>query len=189
MKIFGIGLSKTGTTSLTKMLELLGYRAEHNGACFVTEPPEKMRELDAATDELGTSYPMLDERYPGSKFILTIRDRDSWLKSCSHHFRVPIDESTRVGKMMMDLYDTTVFDAEKFSAGFDRHVAKAKEYFRGREKDFLVIDLVGGEGWEKLCPFLGKPSPDAPIPKENVSRSLGRFTRRIKQVLRGKKKS
>ena len=28
----------------------------------------------------------------------------------------------------------------------------------------LVMDIPAGDGWEKLCPFLGVPIPDAPFP-------------------------
>jgi 3'(2'), 5'-bisphosphate nucleotidase len=44
------------------------------------------------------------------------------------------------------------------------------DYFKDRPQDLLVIDVTAGEGWEKLCPFLGKPTPDIPFPKANVTR-------------------
>ena len=28
----------------------------------------------------------------------------------------------------------------------------------------LVMDICAGEGWEKLCPFLGLPAPDSAFP-------------------------
>jgi hypothetical protein len=34
----------------------------------------------------------------------------------------------------------------------------------------LVIDICAREGWETLCPFVGKPIPDAPFPHVNRSR-------------------
>ena len=36
-----------------------------------------------------------------------------------------------------------------------------------RPGDFLVINIPAGEGWDKLCPFLGLPVPDAPFPLKN----------------------
>ncbi len=184
MKIFGLGLSKTGTTSLTKALCMLGYRVEHNGAMFVTEPPEQLTHLDGATDELGAAYAALDQQYPGSKFILTVRDVEPWLKSCQHHFRNPIDPDTRVGRLLTTIYGTTVFEADKFADGYRRHVQQVQDYFRGREGVLLVLDVSHGEVWPKLCQFLEKPVPSEPFPRENVSRSLSRVSRRIKGFFR-----
>jgi 3'(2'), 5'-bisphosphate nucleotidase len=32
-----------------------------------------------------------------------------------------------------------------------------------------VLNVTAGEGWDRLCPFLGKPEPDIPFPKANVT--------------------
>ena len=40
-------------------------------------------------------------------------------------------------------------------------------HFAGRPDDLLVLDVVGGEGWERLCPFLGLAPPDEPFPHFN----------------------
>jgi hypothetical protein len=32
----------------------------------------------------------------------------------------------------------------------------------------LVMDICGGEGWEKLCPFLNQPTPEVAFPRRNV---------------------
>ena len=44
------------------------------------------------------------------------------------------------------------------------------EYFKNRPQDFLNLDIIGGEGWEKLCEFLGKPIPDVPFPRKRVKK-------------------
>src|SRR5205085_2716068 len=92
-KIFGIGLSRTGTTSLTQALELLGYRTVHGPADHVTQLEfyeffatgsqgvhlSVLKEHDALTDApVCCLYRALDKAYPGSKFILTIREKQSW---------------------------------------------------------------------------------------------------------------
>lgn len=184
MKIFGIGLSKTGTTSLAKALELLGFRVDHRGGAFVHRTPAELAHLDGATDELATSYRLLDERYPGAKFILTIRASESWLKSCSHHFRQPLEPGTWGTQQIEALYGTTVFDREKFLAGYARHRREVEEYFRHRPHDLLVIDVSAGEGWGRLCPFLGRPIPAESFPKENVSRSWRRVWRKVSRMFR-----
>jgi len=79
MKIFGIGLPKTGTTSLTIALEMLGYTSRHSPMeCFTLHHGElsvnqkKIDKYDALTDlPIPHFYPELDICFPNSKFILT----------------------------------------------------------------------------------------------------------------------
>ena len=95
-KVFGIGLSKTGTTSLHAALEILGYRAgtfRHMRDLGLDHwfrgdfSPNYLKDLDAVTDlPVATWFRELDIRYPGSKFILTVRPRDSWLQSIKRQF-------------------------------------------------------------------------------------------------------
>ena len=50
-----------------------------------------------------------------------------------------------------------------------------KEYFKDRPGDLLVMNICEGEGWEKLCPFLGVPIPNEPFP--NVNKSIKHKTK------------
>ena len=45
---------------------------------------------------------------------------------------------------------------------------RVRAYFAGRPDDLLVLDVVGGEGWEKLCPFLGLEPPAEAFPHFNA---------------------
>jgi Sulfotransferase domain len=79
-KVFGVGLSRTGTTSLHYALGFLGYRSIH------FPPPHQLRELlnfyDAAVDTpVACVFKELAEAYPDARFVLTVRDMDSWLAS------------------------------------------------------------------------------------------------------------
>ncbi len=180
MKIFGIGLSKTGTSSLAHALEILGYRVKDYPGIERYTPgdlscidPALLEQYDALTDTpIPSFYRELDRAYPGAKFILTVREREGWLKSCQKQFteKLAAKQNEAHNRLFLDLYGTTVYDAEKFAAGHDRFVAGVKEYFRDRPQDLLILDITGGEGWEKLCPFLGRPVPDIPFPKANVTR-------------------
>ncbi len=180
MKIFGIGLSKTGTSSLAHALEILGYRVKDYPGIERYTPgdlscidPTLLDQYDALTDTpIPSFYRELDRAYPGSKFILTVRERAGWLQSCQKQFteKLAAKQNEAHNRLFLDLYGTTVFDAEKFAAGYDRFVAGVKDYFRDRPQDLLILDITGGEGWEKLCPFLGRPIPDLPFPKANVTR-------------------
>ncbi len=179
MKIFGIGLSKTGTTSLARALEILGYRTKDNigvkryvAGDLSSIKPSVLEENDAFTDTpIPSFYRELDAKYANSKFILTVRDTDRWLKSCKKQFNKKLaDKQNEAHKaLFMDLYGCIVFDEQRFKKGYERFVNDALRYFKDRPQDLLVLDVSAGEGWDKLCPFLGKAVPNVPFPKANVT--------------------
>jgi len=178
-KIFGIGLSKTGTTSLARALEILGYKTKdypgisrYRAGDLTSVDLEVVDAHDALTDTpVPSFYRELDQKYPGSKFILTVRESTGWLKSCKKQFTEPhaASQNDAHKQLFTDLYDTIVFDENKFCAGYDRFIGSVMEYFKERPNDLLVIDVTAGEGWEKLCPFLDEPTPDILFPKANVT--------------------
>jgi hypothetical protein len=104
---------------------------------------------DAPTDTpIPSFYRGLDARCPGSKFILTVRDREGWLKSCKKQFtqRFAEIQTDAHKRLFMDLYGTDVFDDRRFASGYERFVDGAREYFKDRQRDLLIIDIVAGEG-------------------------------------------
>jgi 3'-phosphoadenosine 5'-phosphosulfate (PAPS) 3'-phosphatase len=178
-KLFGIGLSKTGTTSLANALQILGYKTKDNmGVVKYATGDLSSVDLDvvdahdALTDTpIPSFYRALDARYPGSKFILTVRDSEGWLTSCKKQFtqRFAERQTDAHKRLFLDLYGTDVFDEHRFASGYARFVDGAREYFMDRPHDLLIINVTAGEGWEQLCPFLGRPVPDLPFPKANVT--------------------
>lgn len=179
LKIFGIGLSKTGTTSLARALEILGYKTKDYLGITKYSPGnlssidlDEINANDAFTDTpIPSFYRELDKKYPDSKFILTVRDMDGWLKSCKKQFTQKLADKQNEASisLFMDLYGCFVFDEEKFITGYERFLNSALQYFRDRPDDLLVLDVTGGGGWDKLCSFLGTPTPDVPFPKANVT--------------------
>jgi hypothetical protein len=80
--VWGIGLTRTGTTSLNQALEILGYRSVH----YPTLSQLLHEPLEAATDEpVAVTYKYLDFLYPQSKFVLTEREEDDWIRSTAGH--------------------------------------------------------------------------------------------------------
>lgn len=169
-KVFGIGLAKTGTTTLYRALKMLGYSAVHN--------PNSLEELaghDAATNILvADNFEELDGRYPGSRFIYTVRERDAWLRSSGKHSKGKwLTRSKRAKPAAKVLAKRRVYGTERFepdmrAAVYDRHERRIRSYFQDRPEDLLVIDLcASGDHWPALCEFLGKPVPAAPFPHEN----------------------
>ncbi len=179
MKIFGIGLSKTGTTSLAKGLEVLGFKTkDYPGVTrylhgdLASIDADLLDKYDALTDTpVPSFYRQLDERFPDAKFILTVRDKEGWLRSCKKQFTKKLAEKQNDAQkqVFLDLYGSIVYDEEMFSNGYDKFVAGVQTYFEDRPGKLLIMDVVGGDEWEKLCPFLGKAVPDIPFPKANVT--------------------
>lgn len=192
-RIFGIGLSRTGTTSLTVALSMLSYRAIHLPTdaqsrrellAFVqTQPPAiRMAVLDvfdAVTDTPAcVMFEALDRAYPGSRFILTTREKEPWLDSCRRHwatvmrrFAEPRDdpESRYIQALSRSLYGTTEFDADRFADAYDAYHRRVADYFAGRPDDLLRADFAAGDGWGALCAFLGRPRPDSEFPRANAA--------------------
>lgn len=83
-KIFGIGLSRTGTQTLNACLETLGYHSIHNpdhllqlenGA--LSFDMVRTNTYEALSDlPIARFYRDLDRAFPGSRFILTVRDKE-----------------------------------------------------------------------------------------------------------------
>jgi len=171
-KVICIGWHKTGTSTMGLALLELGYKvlgAREDMAKYllkgdITTPLKLAGKFDALQDvPWAALYKELDKAYPGSKFILTLRDEDSWLNSAKKHFKdynIPLHEW---------LYSDGVLEGneELYLNRYKKHYAEIKTYFAGREKDLLVMNFKEGDAWEKLCGFLDKPLPKKAFPHEN----------------------
>nr|MBA3240936.1 hypothetical protein [Acidobacteriota bacterium] len=174
-KVFGLGLSKTGTSSLTEALNLLGVPAVHYPHDELTYSELRagnyrlsiLEKFQAASDiSVAPFYAQLDHAFHGSRFVLTVREKESWLRSCETHWRLLMQwwENFPAFKRFHEFasaaaYGTIEFSRERFSFVYDTHARNVGDYFRERPGDLLIIDICGGEGWEKLCPFLGLVTP------------------------------
>ena len=177
MKIFGIGLSKTGTSSLTKALKILGYENSiHNpsgwlyldGSKGLRFEFERLDDVDSATDlEIAYYYKELDQRYPGAKFILTTRDVDGWLKSCENHFNDVLESSEPERQLHKAIYGSSAFNKELFRSAYSNHVDEVRAYFRGREDDLLVLPIESNSKMALLADFLGIDSSSQAYPTAN----------------------
>ena len=193
-KVLGIGLSKTGTTSLTTALQTLGIATIHNPHDGRTQRELQsghprlsvLEEYQAVTDiPVAPYYPQLDTIYPGSKFILTVRDVDSWIVSARNHWRlIPSWEADPFyGFLHAAVYGCLDFDEERFRWAYESHRRAVTRYFAGRDEDLLVMDIVGGDGWEVLCPFLGREVPDTPFPHKNTRAETAEWGGRLRRTV------
>jgi hypothetical protein len=166
--IFGIGLPKTGTSTLTKALNILGYNCIHdwkrvNIQISRNRLIKNKLLLDGLTDKYNAftddpippNFLTLDKQYPNSKFILTIRDIESWLVSRKKHRAIYLPN------LKTNSYEERIF--------YKNFMASVKNHFKDRPDDLLIMNIIEGEGWEPLCRFLDKHIPNCQFPWENKS--------------------
>lgn len=182
-RVFGIGLHKTATTSLHEALTILGYDSAHwldahwakaiyQEMVAMGRSPTLERHYALSDLPIGILYRELDRAYPGSKFILTVRDEAQWLDSVRRHWDPDINPFRRQWNsdpfshaLHKIVYGQKGFDADVMLERYRRHNAEVREYFAGRSDDLLVTRAA--DGWEKICRFLGKPVPSMPYPWRN----------------------
>ena len=175
-KIFCIGLQKTGTTSLKKALRTLGYKVATARVDLVEAlKNERLDELLPIVQEYDALqdtpwylyYKFFDREFPGSKFIVTQRPLDGWLRSMHNHFNYV--RKPQVLAMQQFIYGAKKpKDNERIHIEFyGKHYREIKDYFKDRQNDVLYIDISKGFGWDEICPFLGKSVPKQDFPHFN----------------------
>ena len=175
-KIFGIGLPRTGTTSLARALESYGIETIHFPFDLYDEG------LDAPVIEENTAFvdtpvPMLyqglDQRCPESKFILTVRDKEGWLESMEWlrtEGRKIWPPDPKRERYKRDFYGTDDFDRDVLSEKFDAYHEEVNRYFEGREADLLRLNIIDSSSTAALVDFLGLEVDPKPWPRANASR-------------------
>lgn len=154
-KVFCIGFNKTGTTSLGRSLKMLGYNnTSFNKRVWRKYYHEKkfekiidyMSKFESADDLPWLKedlIPLLDEKFPNSKFIYLDRDEESWKKSM----------------YKWTFKKTGIYpDIDSKIEEFRNHKSFVLDYFKDRlDDDFIRLDIKDPDGFKKLAVFLGKP--------------------------------
>lgn len=184
-KVFGIGFQKTGTTTLGKMLETLGYRTAgyHPFRHLAGQKDLVLAEVEALVLDLAADYDAaqdtpwpifyeaLDKAFPGSKFIHVTRDPSAWIRSAVNDF------GHHPNALHQAIYGTPYPEGneEIWLERYNRHNAEVAAYFADRPQDCLFLRLEDGVNYEKVCTFLGLPIVETGVPKANT-----RFKKRLK---------
>ena len=166
VKVFGIGLTRTGTTSLAVAMKQVGYRVTH----YPTRDDLFEGQYDSAYDlSVVIAYKELDQFFPGSKFIYTVREKGGWLDSIEKYFdgREIISQQQHENRKLV--YGQFDFDRKMYSTAYDQHHNDVLMHFETRSQDLLVLNICGGEGWKPLLSFL------------NIDVSVGDFPRKHQQ--------
>ncbi len=194
-KIFGIGWAKTGTTTLGSCLEILGYSHQGQDLDLVYDVESgSLDRIFSVVDRFDVFedwpwillYKEFDRRYPGSKFILTIRDTENWWRSYQNHVATR-GARPDIGRIREIIYgfEENLQDKQAYIERYERHNAEVLRHFAERPNDLLVMNWEEGDGWPKLCQFLGRPIPRQPLPHAN-SGVYRPWYSRLRRLLRGK---
>jgi len=186
MKIFGIGLPKTGTRSLAETLKILGYKIgrekRKTQKTFKKELAiwEHLEEIIISNDSIILNnfcryYNIFDKLYPNSKFILTVRDKNAWIESYTNWFvntnHIDYEKESNRSILLKFLHDlkfaTFKPNKKQLSILYDIHMEEVQWYFKKR-KNLLIYNICASEGWEPLCNFLGKDIPEIEFPHKKV---------------------
>lgn len=202
-KIFCIGHNKTGTTSLQTVLNDFGFAIGFQGESEIIMTDwigrdfrriiELCKTADAFQDvpfSLDYTYQIMDHAFPGSKFILTVRNNaDEWYDSLVRFYRkiigvnrVPVADDLRryegggVGwlwRFQQSVYgatEDTLFDKNMYKTYYENHNARIVEYFKYRSNDLLVLNLSDPTAMTQLCKFLGVKYTGQVMPHLNKSK-------------------
>ena len=183
-KVFCIGLSKTATSSLDEALKALGLRTVHwlNRSTETLLSESDLFLFDGFSDiVVSWRFEHLYTTFPNARFIYTTRRTTDWVRSITAHYErlhglsSPHDLQKAgfrerfngaAGMAEMNLYARHATWEEAYGE-FDRRV---RHFFADKPAEkWLEMAVCDGEGWEKLCGFLGRPVPDRPFPSSNVA--------------------
>ena len=166
VKVIGVGLPKTGTTTLGMALKVLGY-SQHISWTEEVNNLYKGRRIEelinmAQNFDSFEDYPWcmiyqeLDKAFPNSKFIATKRQSvDIWIESRRKH-------SFFVDKVFFSEHDSAYYKEQHDL--YLRHYSGLRDYFSSRPNDYIELCWETGDGWQQLTRFLGLPVPIVEFP-------------------------
>ena len=202
LEVIGSGLGRTGTLSMKRALEQLGFGPCHHMVEVFAHPETVPLWVEAGAgrgnwDEIFKTYrSMVDypgarywrelaDHWPDAKVLHTVRDPDSWFESTQATIFAPGSFADAPPEPLKPFFDTIardfggkIHDRAFMTDHFRRHNAEVESTI---PSDRLLVYQVG-EGWERLCAFLGVPVPDTPYPSENSREDfIGRVAARSAQ--------
>lgn len=189
-KVFCIGKNKTGTTSLAKALADLGYKmGDQTEAEWISDKwyirdfsslKKYCKKSDAFQDlpfSKKYTFIYLDQIFPGSKFILSMRDSpEQWYNSLvSFHVKtfasngkvVTADDLKNATylypgfaytsfKVQYHTPDDDLYNKEMLINEYNKHNETILEYFQGKPEQLLVLNVGEQDAYKKFCAFLNK---------------------------------
>ena len=182
MRIVGVGLNKTGTKTLAHYLKGLGMRHrsfEYDAFQLyrqgrTTELLDSMEGFDSFEDwPWPLIWRQIEERYPDTRFILTVRkDADTWYRSLCHM-------AVRMGPLKdyeQHIYGYAMPQGRRREHidYYERHNQEVMEHFAGQSDRFVRICWEEPGALAALSEFLGTDLGEAPVHTNKSSRRVYR---------------
>lgn len=206
MHVIGLGVGRTGTYSLKLALNQLGLGPCHHMEEVLIQQATQVPLWAAAADghpdwpaiyagyNSAVDWPTagfhreLAAAYPSARFLLTVRNPETWVDSFAATIHQLGSELERVRDSMRPWTNMAYRVIEKtgFRIGLDRSaLLRAFEAHTEAVKatipaDRLLVYQVK-DGWPPLCEFLGVPVPETPFPRTN---DRGEFWQKVAPALR-----
>jgi hypothetical protein len=188
LKIVGTGLGRTGTMSLKRALEQLGFGPCHHMVEVFQHPDSVPLWIEAGKgkpdwDAIFKDFSSMVD-YPGCKFwreltayypdayvLHSVRDPNEWFDSTQATIFSPSSPAWTAPPPMNEFFamlfkdfGDKISDRDFMVAYFKRHT---EEVVRTIPKNRLLV-YEAGAGWAPLCKFLGVPIPADPFPQINT---------------------
>ena len=127
-------------------------------------------------------YKVVDQAYPGSRFILTHRQEDRWIRSMVSYNGIWPDPSRRflMGYSVPGGYE------EEHRRWYRAHNQAVRDHFADRPQALLEFNVEAGAGWQELADFLDCGTPDMPFPhfkRTNYASLVPRLNRGLARAL------
>lgn len=186
-KVFGIGVNKTGTKSVSQFTKQLGLRTMHDrpSGKSIRDAINRgrrgipfMSSNDAFFDlPEDINLEKLIERFPDARFIMTTRDTKKWVDSRIVHV---LHNRIVTGKRSWTEIDTAAWRKQK-----EDHEKRVRETFKRLDKldQLLVVDVCSDpdKAATKIADFLEVPRNGIGFPRLNTGESkLGQIIQKFK---------
>lgn len=172
MKIICVGLPKTGTTSLKKALQILGYNVMswseraaklYHDRKYYTLYHDYMEKFDAFTDApWSLMYKKFDIVFKDCRFIYTMRSFETLYRSLKNHI-----DNVKKNNLSLVYPFSDVNDKKTIIEYFVKWENQIAEYFSNDDRLLIMRIFNTKNNWESLCKFLNKPIPNVPFPHVN----------------------
>lgn len=149
-------------------------------------------DVDAVVDlPAAYFYRELMDAYPDALVILTVRDLDDWWRSVKSHLNFygvtdekriihRLGERFGIRRLREPRYDSFRRKVRNLAYGSATpHEFQYKKKYQDHNdlvmatvppERLLVMNISAGDGWDKLCPFVGRPIPNSPFPHDHKSK-------------------
>ena len=176
LRVFGIGLNKTGTTSLKLAFEKLGlrhfprsprafrlYRQERWDKLFdLIEPFQSFEDWPWPL-----MVPKLLDHYGDSALFVMTRRRsaEAWLESLKAHTLKTAPENNP--RLKIFGYDYPHGAEQQHLDFYESHLTETRALFADRPNQMCELCWEEGDGWRELCKFLDMRKPWGAFPHAN----------------------